>query len=96
MTMRITSRKGSVIKGHKDASLREAFTTPPEAGSLLHGRRLGGLKGKQLQIHTFLSCFRLNPPSSSAWEELSPRATEEGIAERRILVRLNGSCIFYW
>jgi len=35
---------------HQDASLRDAFTTRC-GGSLLHGRRPGGLKGKRLLIH---------------------------------------------
>jgi len=50
----------------------------------MNNRCRGGILAARLLTPTRLPP---NPQGSSAWEELSPRATEEGIAERRPLVR---------
>ena len=48
--------------------------------SSLHGREPWGLSQKQVYI--IYSRLHHKPPGSLPWRELSPRATEEGFAER--------------
>ena len=48
-----------------------------------------------LEQPSIWQALEANPPGSSPWEELSPRATEEGFAERRVSFegRILGGCM---
>jgi len=80
--------------------LRGAFLSQPEADSSSHAEEPGGLIGSARTICANVTLpvkcpFQLNPQGSSVWEELSPRATEEGIAKRRVFVRLLGIIVIF-